>query len=655
MAITRTQIAKQLLEQGGRVGFKNGPAGGASSGGNYSGSTKSDDKKGSNKGLSGVDIGFQRALDRQTARQNEITQSQNPDFGQFFGTRVPIYQKPTISQKINEGLGNFLTTKGGKITKSIIKNLVFNKLPLPVKAGVLAYNFAPKSVQEQLKSAFLSGPTITDDDDEITTGEGGQNLITQQNMKTAPTITLDEPIEPEITELAQLIEDTPSYRYFNEGGSTGRPSMADIAGPATTSAPKDTGGNGIDIGFQRALDKAKKNQITNTLGGGIGNDGGSGITKSNFKKDMFTPVTNFSKFNFKDIINLPIDDDSEDEDTKVADVSAIDINRLIGAFGKPKYNPNQNIQDIRDFERDAGFEFNPTLTDEEIRGILNKTITEPTGQFAKDGGRIGLMEGGMPYEGGIMDLESARQMYGLGKLVKKIGRTVKKIAKSDAGKAALLAAGAYYFSPASVKAGTKEFLFGLPSGRDIVAPTKGLFGKGGEFALGEGKLGIGSLISGASLLSGLITSKEKKDEDEDETDTGEGLDITGIRRNPQGFLAPRFMAEGGSTEKEPVAKKVMPLIDMDGKEKDYRETGGFVDMGRMEKADDVPARLSKNEFVFTADAVRNAGEGNVDKGAEVMYNMMKNLEAGGEVSEESQGLEGARKMFKTSQRLEEVL
>ena len=111
--------------------------------------------------------------------------------------------------------------------------------------------------------------------------------------------------------------------------------------------------------------------------------------------------------------------------------------------------------------------------------------------------------------------------------------------------------------------------------------------------------------------------------------------------------------EGGKAE--PVAKKVMPLLDMGGMEKDYRETGGFVPIGRMEKADDVPARLSKNEFVFTADAVRNAGDGDVDKGAEVMYNMMKNLEAGGDVSEESQGLEGARRMFQTSQRLEEVL
>ena len=114
-----------------------------------------------------------------------------------------------------------------------------------------------------------------------------------------------------------------------------------------------------------------------------------------------------------------------------------------------------------------------------------------------------------------------------------------------------------------------------------------------------------------------------------------------------------LFSEGGDVE--PVAKKTMPLLDMGGKEMDLRENGGFVPIGRMEKADDVPARLSKNEFVFTADAVRNAGDGDVDKGAEVMYNMMKNLESGGDVSEESQGLEGARKMFQTSKRLEEVL
>ena len=94
------------------------------------------------------------------------------------------------------------------------------------------------------------------------------------------------------------------------------------------------------------------------------------------------------------------------------------------------------------------------------------------------------------------------------------------------------------------------------------------------------------------------------------------------------------------------------LMDLGGMEKDYRE-GGFVPLGAEERADDVPARLSKNEFVFTADAVRNAGQGDIDKGAEVMQNMMDNLEAGGTISEESQGLRNpAQDMFDQAQQLE---
>ena len=59
---------------------------------------------------------------------------------------------------------------------------------------------------------------------------------------------------------------------------------------------------------------------------------------------------------------------------------------------------------------------------------------------------------------------------------------------------------------------------------------------------------------------------------------------------------------------------------------DYRESGGFVPVGKKEKADDVPAMLSKNEFVMTADAVRGMGDGNVEKGAQRMYDQMKQLE-----------------------------
>ena len=64
-------------------------------------------------------------------------------------------------------------------------------------------------------------------------------------------------------------------------------------------------------------------------------------------------------------------------------------------------------------------------------------------------------------------------------------------------------------------------------------------------------------------------------------------------------------------------------------EADMRYSGGFMPYGAKEKADDVPARLSKNEFVFTADAVRAAGGGSVQKGAQRMYNTMKQLEAMG--------------------------
>jgi len=73
------------------------------------------------------------------------------------------------------------------------------------------------------------------------------------------------------------------------------------------------------------------------------------------------------------------------------------------------------------------------------------------------------------------------------------------------------------------------------------------------------------------------------------------------------------LALGGGPNREP---------DM---EMDLRP-GGFIPVGIAERADDVPARVSKNEFVMTADAVRAAGGGSVDKGAQVMYDLMNRLE-----------------------------
>ena len=103
--------------------------------------------------------------------------------------------------------------------------------------------------------------------------------------------------------------------------------------------------------------------------------------------------------------------------------------------------------------------------------------------------------------------------------------------------------------------------------------------------------------------------------------------ITGIMRQAdlqrKGNVGQFYAAEGGSPSEG-------GIMDLGGMEKDYRETGGFVDLGAEEKADDVPARLSVNEFVMTADAVRGAGDGDIDLGAKRMEDTMKQLEQKGQ-------------------------
>ena len=110
----------------------------------------------------------------------------------------------------------------------------------------------------------------------------------------------------------------------------------------------------------------------------------------------------------------------------------------------------------------------------------------------------------------------------------------------------------------------------------------------------------------------------------------------------QGDVGQMYMAEGGPTQEA-------GIMDLGGVEKDYRETGGFVPIGKEEKADDVPARLSLNEFVMTADAVRGMGEGDIDKGAERMEDLMDTLEVKGKKNQ------GAQDMFEVSERLSAVV
>jgi hypothetical protein len=191
------------------------------------------------------------------------------------------------------------------------------------------------------------------------------------------------------------------------------------------------------------------------------------------------------------------------------------------------------------------------------------------------------------------------------------------------------------------------------------------------------------------LLAGALAGKGYEDEDGDGFDDNTGFSVEEYRRRgAEGNVPIAFRAEGGMSDVEndpqykgwkrifevnPEAAEMHPkhrefvkyyrsteretraeggMMDLKGMEMDFREDGGFVPIGKKERADDVPARLSKNEFVMTADAVRGAGDGDIDKGAQKMYNLMSKLEA---ENDQSQGLDGAKKMFQTAKRLEEVL
>ena len=307
----------------------------------------------------------------------------------------------------------------------------------------------------------------------------------------------------------------------------------------------------------------------------------------------------------------------------------------------------------------------------------------------------------------ISRMQEPRQLYGLGSLVKKITKPIKKIIKSPIGKAALGAAALYGVNRFGIP-GTGGFgqgaisrLFsgrvGNPAMQKALGKPTGILSrlfsgaKKGFDGLSFGQKAFLGAGAGLSLLPFLTGGAE-----EEEVTADEGFDVTpgtitnivdqARRRDPSlrflpqeqfvrpGFFSPFAAAEGGiarlgydegANEKINMIKDMLKrnadddliseitgasqaeidqvknsmagggiadlpkvrMLEGGVPEIDYRQSGGFVPMGKKEKADDVPAMLSKNEFVMTADAVRGMGDGNVEKGAQKMYDQMRELES----------------------------
>ena len=276
----------------------------------------------------------------------------------------------------------------------------------------------------------------------------------------------------------------------------------------------------------------------------------------------------------------------------------------------------------------------------------------------------------------ISRMQQPRQMYGLGSLVKSITKGVKSAVKGVTGAVKdnpLLAAAALNFAP--MLAGAKPFFgLGLTEGRiglpSFLSAGVDKFKEMGDF----GK--TATIFAGGSLLAPLLGQAEEEGDPEGitrnvgalrtkladayrnqrtfadaeneeaaiaqqvERDVSEytaGSGYTNVQESGSFATGGRVgLAMGTPEDKAIQASGIMnlPLNQNPAgvTELDLRESGGFIPpVGVKEKADDIPAMLSNNEFVFTADAVRNMGDGNVNKGAQRMYDFMKYLENGGRV------------------------
>ena len=258
----------------------------------------------------------------------------------------------------------------------------------------------------------------------------------------------------------------------------------------------------------------------------------------------------------------------------------------------------------------------------------------------------------------ISRMQQPRQLYGLGSLVKSIGKGVKKLIKSPVGKGLLLAgglglAGMGPFSDLA-KTGLGKGLAGFFGGGSF-NPLKQAAGIGGGlgpsklanmFKLGTGtKIGIGTAL--ATYLGSQGMEQEQIEEVQRDPNKlrpylrdlfrklnpslpdGQIEEMVEVNVSEYATGGRVGLAQGdiaraaGIMGNLPVRQNKAGVTELD-----LRETGGFIPpVGIKEKADDVPAMLSNNEFVFTADAVRAAGGGNVNKGAQILYDKMKQLES----------------------------
>jgi hypothetical protein len=323
---------------------------------------------------------------------------------------------------------------------------------------------------------------------------------------------------------------------------------------------------------------------------------------------------------------------------------------------------------------------------------LPEDPTKPVNPFApKPTGPV-LPDRQMAAYGGIMGMDGRKQ-YGIGSFFQSVkDKFVDDIIPNEIKDnplltAAAVAAGDYYLNDRSyldnILKGTKDFILGGETTRKISGPDgdevttknpnilKRILGSstgedrtvGGDI-LGSIAKNIVPIVGG--IGAGLFTKNTESDtpglpSDDTALNLADYKKAANLLNQKQGLAAGmNFLPTVASRKYSPEEMAITyaqaanggrigmadgGIMDLGGMEKDFRNTGGFVDIGAKEKADDVPARLSVNEFVMTADAVRGMGDGDIDLGAKRMENLMGAME----------NKKGAQQMFDVSERLSEVV
>jgi hypothetical protein len=301
----------------------------------------------------------------------------------------------------------------------------------------------------------------------------------------------------------------------------------------------------------------------------------------------------------------------------------------LAAAGLDPENPNEmprNTEALKSYLRQGYLTLNPQAETDEVEEFVEANTVE----YRANGGRIGFAEGMLSFEeakamnpgmfSAEVETDVVRPNTELLNYIKRIRDAVEKgIIPMD-------------FAMDLIKQKTMEQGVDLQGLRDDIMETQRIeqayggrmgYNEGTDFQKWlEGKQKFEQGQNTEQLYREYLEDKRRQKVAEQKTMAANGGRIGYAFGNPE-----QNAINAAGIMNLPLNQNPAGVTELD-----LRDSGGFIPpVGVKEKADDIPAMLSNNEFVFTADAVKEMGDGDVNKGAQRMYDMMKKLEGGGRV------------------------